>query len=65
MAESFMERMRHSSHLDGNNLAYVEALYEEWLEDAERVPQSWRDYFAGLAATGAARDSCEAAPSHY
>jgi len=56
MAESLMERMRHSSHLDGNNLAYVEALYEEWLEDAERVPQSWRDYFAGLAAKDAASD---------
>ncbi|MGA0839226.1 MAG: 2-oxoglutarate dehydrogenase E1 subunit family protein, partial [Pseudomonadales bacterium] len=50
MADSFMQRMRESSHLDGNNLAYVEALYEVWLEDPARVPKSWQDYFRELGA---------------
>jgi len=48
MAESFMERMRRSSHLDGNNLAYVEALYETFLNDPNGVPPEWRDYFEKL-----------------
>jgi 2-oxoglutarate dehydrogenase E1 component len=48
MAESFMERMRRSSHLDGNNLAYVEALYEAFLTDPGSVPSQWRDYFEKL-----------------
>jgi len=48
MAESFMERMRRTSHLDGNNLAYVEALYESFLSDPNAVPAEWRDYFEKL-----------------
>ncbi len=48
MAESFMERMRRTSHLDGNNLAYVEALYETFLSDPNAVPPQWRDYFEKL-----------------
>jgi 2-oxoglutarate dehydrogenase E1 component len=48
MAESFMERMRRSSHLAGNNLAYVEALYETFLDDPNQVPPEWRDYFEKL-----------------
>ncbi|MBX3706835.1 MAG: 2-oxoglutarate dehydrogenase E1 component [Pseudomonadales bacterium] len=48
MADSFMERMRRSSHLDGNNLAYVEALYETFLTDPNDVPPEWRDYFEKL-----------------
>jgi 2-oxoglutarate dehydrogenase E1 component len=43
-----MERMRRSSHLDGNNLAYVEALYEAFLADPNGVPSEWRDYFEKL-----------------
>jgi len=43
MAESFMDRMRRSSHLDGNNLAYVEAIYETFLGDPKAVPAEWPD----------------------
>lgn len=32
------------------NLAFVETLYEDYLRDPARVPQDWRDYFAGVAA---------------
>jgi 2-oxoglutarate dehydrogenase E1 component len=48
MAESFMERMRRTSHLGGNNLAYVEALYDTFLSDPNAVPPEWRDYFDKL-----------------
>ncbi|MFU8815781.1 MAG: 2-oxoglutarate dehydrogenase E1 component [Pseudomonadales bacterium] len=48
MAESFIERMRRSSHLAGSNLAYVEALYEIFLDDPNQVPAEWRDYFEKL-----------------
>ena len=48
MAESFMERMRRSSHLAGNNVAYIEALYETFLDDPNQVPGEWRDYFEKL-----------------
>ncbi|MCZ6620087.1 MAG: 2-oxoglutarate dehydrogenase E1 component, partial [Gammaproteobacteria bacterium] len=48
MAESFLERMRRSSHLAGSNVAYVEELYEAFLDDPDAVPDEWRDYFAAL-----------------
>ena len=48
MAESFLERMQRSSHLDGNNLAYVEGLYEAYLEDPNSVGEQWRGYFETL-----------------
>lgn len=48
MAESFLERMQRSSHLAGNNVAYVEALYESFLDDPNSVPGGWRDYFDKL-----------------
>lgn len=48
MAESFMERMQRSSHLAGNNVAYIEALYEEFLADPASVPEQWREYFERL-----------------
>jgi 2-oxoglutarate dehydrogenase E1 component len=62
MAESFMERMRRSSHLAGNNLAYVEALYESFLDDPNSVPGEWRDYFDKLPRVeGALRPTCPTA----
>ncbi len=48
MAESFLERMQKSSHLAGGNVAYVEAMYENFLADANSVPEEWRSYFERL-----------------
>jgi 2-oxoglutarate dehydrogenase E1 component len=48
MAETFLERMRKSSHLAGANAAYVEALYESFLVDPNGVPEEWRSYFERL-----------------
>ncbi|MEM8769233.1 MAG: 2-oxoglutarate dehydrogenase E1 component, partial [Pseudomonadota bacterium] len=48
MAESFLERMQNSSHMAGNNVAYIESLYESFLEDPNSVPEQWREYFEKL-----------------
>jgi len=48
MAESFLERMLSSSHLAGNNVAYIEELYESFLDDPNSVSVEWRDYFDKL-----------------
>ncbi len=37
-----------NSHIAGGNAAYVEALYEHYLEDEASVPDVWRDYFDSL-----------------
>jgi len=46
------ERMQRSSHLAGQNAAYVEALYEAYLTDPETVPAGWRTYFEDLPSVG-------------
>jgi 2-oxoglutarate dehydrogenase E1 component len=43
-----MQRMLRSSHLGGQNAAYIEALYEEYLQDPSSVPEVWRSYFDTL-----------------
>ena len=36
MTESFLERMQRSSHMAGTNVAYIEALYEAYLDDPNK-----------------------------
>ncbi|MEE9253648.1 MAG: 2-oxoglutarate dehydrogenase E1 component [Pseudomonadales bacterium] len=48
MSESFMEQMLRTSHLSGGNVAYIETLYEAFLEDPNSVGSEWRDYFDKL-----------------
>ena len=48
MAESNFEQLRKSSHLAGGNAAYIEALYEGYLDDPNSVPEEWRTYFEKL-----------------
>jgi 2-oxoglutarate dehydrogenase E1 component len=43
-----MQRMRKSSHLGGLNAAYIEDLYETYLEDPGAVAEVWRSYFETL-----------------
>ena len=57
MAESFLERMRNSSHLSGGNVGYVEALFESFLEDPNAVPEEWREYFDKLPTVAGAIDA--------
>ena len=39
---------RESSHLDGGNAAYIEALYEAYLQNPASVDAKWRTYFETL-----------------
>ena len=48
MQESSMELLWGSSHISGGNAAYVEELYEVYLQDPNDVPEEWRTYFEKL-----------------
>ena len=47
MDSTHLQRLRAGSHLSAGN-AYVEALFETYLEDESEVPEEWRRYFEGL-----------------
>ncbi len=44
----FLTAQYQASHLSGANAAYVEELYERWLDDAEAVPRHWQQIFDDL-----------------
>ncbi|MFP4137175.1 MAG: 2-oxoglutarate dehydrogenase E1 component [Halomonas sp.] len=48
MQQGIMELMWRSSHVSGGNVHYVEALYEQYLDDPSAVPDEWRQYFDEL-----------------
>ncbi|TLF51907.1 2-oxoglutarate dehydrogenase E1 component [Halomonas urmiana] len=48
MQQGIMELMWRSSHVSGGNAHYVEALYEQYLDDPSAVPDEWRQYFDQL-----------------
>jgi len=48
MHEGMMELFLKSSHISGGNAAYVEDLYEQFLVDANSVPEEWSNYFEQL-----------------
>jgi 2-oxoglutarate dehydrogenase E1 component len=48
MQQSVMKAWWDSSHMAGGNAAYVEELYETYLEDPNSVSQQWRSIFDGL-----------------
>jgi 2-oxoglutarate dehydrogenase E1 component len=43
-----LQDLYQSSHLSDGNASFIEALYEDWLEDASRVPRYWAELFANL-----------------
>ena len=43
-----LQELYNSSHLSGGNASYIEAWYEDWLEDADSVPPQWAAWFADL-----------------
>jgi 2-oxoglutarate dehydrogenase E1 component len=48
MSEGNLQAMRRLSHLSGGNVAYIEQLYEDYLEDPNTVPPMWRAWFERL-----------------
>ena len=52
----FMQTMKNTSLLSGGNDAFVEGLYEDYLQDASSVPAEWRAYFDKLQAANMRHD---------
>lgn len=48
MQESLMELLWSTSHISGGNAAYVEEIYESYLQDPNSVSQDWKEYFDKL-----------------
>lgn len=46
--EKTLQALWASSPLAGLNAAYLEQLYEDYLQHPDNVPPTWRDYFAAL-----------------
>jgi 2-oxoglutarate dehydrogenase E1 component len=57
MQQGIMELMWRSSHVSGGNAHYVEALFDQYLDDPSAVPDEWRQYFDELPRP-------DGAPSH-
>jgi len=53
------------SPLSGGNAAYLDQLYQNYLEDPNAVDPQWRDYFARLARQGPATTGKPAASAAY
>jgi 2-oxoglutarate dehydrogenase E1 component len=51
--KSKLEEFYRSSHLSGGNAAFIEAYYENWLEDEGSVPAHWAEAFSGMVNGGA------------
>ncbi len=48
----YLQKQYVASHLSGGNAAYVEALYEAWLDSPGSVPEHWQRVFSGLNESG-------------
>ncbi len=48
MPEGVMKAWLESSHLSGGNTAYIEELYESYLDNAQSVSAEWREVFQQL-----------------
>ncbi len=48
MTKSIMQQLWSTSHISGGSMAYVDALYEDYLANPDSIPTEWRDYFEHL-----------------
>ncbi|RUO18481.1 2-oxoglutarate dehydrogenase E1 component [Aliidiomarina iranensis] len=56
MQEGAMQAWIESSQFSGGNAAYIEELFELYLDDAEAIPSEWRELFDSLPREGLATD---------
>lgn len=49
MKKSIMKEQWSTSHLSGGSMAYIDALYEDYLASKDTVSEEWRTYFDSLA----------------
>ena len=47
-SKSMFDKFSESSYLDGNSSAYIDGLYEAFLQDPDSVPAEWMLYFQSL-----------------
>ena len=52
MSKNTMQAFTDSSFLDGGSAAYLETLYENFLNDPSSIPSEWRNEFQSLQANG-------------
>lgn len=57
MQDGVMQAWLESSHLAGGNMAYVEELFELYLDDPTAVSDEWRNFFDQLPRDGAVMDT--------
>ncbi|TVS13195.1 MAG: 2-oxoglutarate dehydrogenase E1 component [Wenzhouxiangella sp.] len=48
----YLQQEYRASHLSGGNIAYVEELYEAWLESPDSVSEHWQGVFSKLNQSG-------------
>jgi len=65
MAETYMQRMQKSSHLSGQSAAYIDELYEAYLQNPNSLPDQWRLYFDQLPQLDDKQDVSHAAIREY
>lgn len=56
MTAQDFQTQRETSYLEGDNVSYIEGLYEAYLQDPNSVSDAWREYFHGMADDGKERD---------
>ena len=56
MQRDSLKAWQASSHFAGANAAYIEELYEAYLEDPGSVAEQWQQIFAGLPVNGTVSD---------
>ncbi|MDF3054114.1 MAG: sucA [Gammaproteobacteria bacterium] len=62
--DSKIQRLRATSYLSGNNAAYLEDLYEDYLKDPSSVDGEWQTYFKSMLPNGASSQASSQAISH-
>lgn len=66
MQEGSLQAWLASSHLSGGNAAYIEQLYESFLEEPEQVSEQWRQFFESLpAVNGTLQDQSHSRIKNY
>ncbi len=61
---SYLQFMKNTSLLSGGNNAFVEGLYEDYLQDPAAVPAEWRAYFDKLQSSNLPHDVAHSPIQH-
>ncbi len=60
MKSETMQKWRGNAHFFGANAAYMESLYESWLQAPQSVPAPWDRFFHGLPRVNGAEEASHA-----